>query len=669
MEPTYLLATLPLFVAPLSLLVAALVLALLPTRHQRPAALVAAGSVLVAALVLVAAAPAALGGSVVIDPALRMFRSGSLDVLLGCVLDKVSLVAAFATLVSAGGFVAAAAAKKLPQRQLSLALAIAGGALTAALAEGFPTLLFGLSLTFWLGHLARESEAPLRVRSLAFVAGIVSTVFAVAFMFWSLGGQWLDNARYLGDFRARFAVTSAQAEATKRASGAAIGQGKLTILSHPGSRVYLGVVDQGQLKRSEPVGVTPLVRQPIPAGLQKIAIEPGGSAIVGGEGVEVALIDTVEVREDVETVISLVGPTVTFHELAPTLRAGTFASRRVGQSSAGVVIGALLCFSVCAFLLAFAERPRGVASVFARACLLVAVGVLFSRLGPLASSSPGFAMGGVVLLAAFAVWSVARGAGPWFAAAALLGGAAFAGAPLAATVIAAAIAPGLFALAELESAPRVAPAQATTRAATKTKKKRKNERASVPAPAAKTGETTLPLTLTRLALGLAPVPLLGAFAGIGSAIATPFSSSFGRGLVFWLALALIWAAFAWSLQQALHRLAGAELEAPLLRRVSVLAGIAALSGPVFAIVVRPWYVAPAFGATLAAIVAVAAGALVLITAPLATRHAPPPPEPTAPAESLLPRVDALLEKLDLLFGLPLSLVQRWFSRAEKEEPS
>ncbi|MBL8742687.1 MAG: hypothetical protein JNK04_16380, partial [Myxococcales bacterium] len=348
MEPTYLLATLPVFVAPLSLLVAALVIALLPAGVARRGTLVAGVAVLAAGLVLVAAAPAVLGGSVVIDPALRMFRSGSLDVLLGCTLDKLSLAAAFATLVCMGGFVAAAAAKQLPARQLSLALAVGGGALATALAQGFPTVLFGLSLTFWLGHLARESERPLRVRALAFVAGLVSASLAIAFTFWSLGGQWLDDTRYLSDFTARFVVTSAQPE-SKRASGAPIGQGKLTILSHPGARVYLGVVDEGQLKRSDPVGETPFVRLPIPAGLQKIAIEPGGSAIIGGEGVEVALIDTVEVREDAETVISLAGPSVSFHELGNPFRGGSFAARRVGETSVGVVVGALLCLSLCAF--------------------------------------------------------------------------------------------------------------------------------------------------------------------------------------------------------------------------------------------------------------------------------------------------------------------------------
>jgi hypothetical protein len=457
----------------------------------------------------------------------------------------------------------------------------------------------------------------------------------------------------------------------KRASGMPIGQGKLTILSHPGSRVYLGVVDESQLKRSEPVGQTPLVRQPVPAGLQKIAIEPGGSAVVGGEGVEIALLDTVDVREDVETVISLVGPTVTFHELGPVLRAGTFAGRRLGQSTVGVVIGALLCFSACAFMLSFAERPQSLAAVFGRACLLFALAVLFARLGPLSSASPAFASGGAVLLAAFAVWSAYRGAGPWFAAAALLGGAAFAGAPLAAVIIAAAIAPGLFALAELEHAPRVVElGPAAARAGAKTKKKKgKAERSSVPAPAP-SPETAMPLTLTRLALGLSPIPLLGAFAGIGSAIATPFSSSFGRGIVFWLALALIWAAFAWSLQQSLSKLVGESLEAPALRRASLLAGIATVAGPLFAFAVRPWHVAAAFGPTLAVIVAVAAAAIVLITAPLAVRHMPAPAaESGDPLVSRIPRVDALLEKIDLLLGLPLALVARLFSRAEKGESS
>ncbi|MBL8740486.1 MAG: hypothetical protein JNK04_05310, partial [Myxococcales bacterium] len=230
-------------------------------------------------------------------------------------------------------------------------------------------------------------------------------------------------------------------------------------------------------------------------------------------------------------------------------------------------------------------------------------------------------------------------------------------------------APGLFALAELELAPRVGNVPAAG-VAPKKKKKRKTESAALPVTSPK--ETALPLTLTRLALGLSPIPLLGAFAGIGSAIVTPFSKSVGSGVLFWLALAATWGSFAWSLQRELASYAGATLEAPALRRVTVLAGIGAGAGPVFAILMRPWSVSASFGPTLAVVVAVAAAVVVLLTAPLAARRPLTATDAIDASEGEardLPRVDALLEKLDALIGFPLALVARLFSRGEKGEPT
>jgi len=676
LEQTYLLATLPLYVAPLSLLIAALVIVLLPAKPERPLApLVAWVAVGFAALVLLTSAPAVFRGSVVLDQVVRMFRSGSLDLLLGCVLDKVSLASALVVLVCLAGFVAAAAKRKLPPRLFAVALLIGAGASCAAMAEGFPTLLFGLSLVFWASHLAREGNAFVRLTTYAFATGMACALLAVGFAFWSLGGQWLDASRYFADFKPRFAAEGELLDQAQRArpSASLFGQGKLTILSHPGSRVYLGVADEGQLKRSEPIGVTPMLQQSVPAGLQKIAIEPGGSAIVGGEGIEVALVDTVLIREGVETRITLVGPTVSFVELGPMLRDGALAKRRVGGATIGGIVGALLSFSLCWFAVACAGRARGLFGSFGRACFLIGFAAFVARLGPLSSFSPMFALIAMLLLTFVAALAAYRDLGPWLPAAALVGSAGLAGAPLAALAIAGALAPALLALAALGEARQralvevAAPVVATTK-----KKKRKSEKAAVDE---ELPPTTLPgrnPIAVALAFGLAPLPFLGPFAGIGSAIVTPFSASPSLGVAFWLTIAICWGALAWSVQRELTGAAAAPGNEQT--RVAVLlSAVACALGPLVALGLQPWTLSARLGPVLAVVIATSACVLPLLAVGLAKRR----PAALRDASDVVParvstRVERLLDSVDLVLGFPLALLSLPLGRrspAEKGEHS
>src|SRR5690606_8236477 len=66
--------------------------------------------------------------------------------------------------------------------------------------------------------------------------------------------------------------------------------------------------------RPDCVTIAPFVRTPIRAGVHRVAIMPGGGAIVGGDGVEAAAF-TLRVAPDEEVHLEAIGPTLRFSEL------------------------------------------------------------------------------------------------------------------------------------------------------------------------------------------------------------------------------------------------------------------------------------------------------------------------------------------------------------------
>ena len=90
----------------------------------------------------------------------------------------------------------------------------------------------------------------------------------------------------------------------------------LTMTSHAGAKVYLGVTDVSQLANAKVFATSPFLRQPIPAGASNFVIVPGNGATVGAEGPDqVAQTGPVSLEAGEEIVIEPIGPTVTFREL------------------------------------------------------------------------------------------------------------------------------------------------------------------------------------------------------------------------------------------------------------------------------------------------------------------------------------------------------------------
>ncbi|MFT3773601.1 MAG: NADH-quinone oxidoreductase subunit L [Minicystis sp.] len=160
----------------------------------------------------------------------------------------------------------------------------------------------------------------------------------LALLFWGLGGTWLARGAYHSDYRARFVAVEVDVlndpddeaeEKAKHAKGSekddpaktkqrASAKGRLTMTTHPGARVYLNVTDASQLagpRAPKPFGISPFLHKEIDTGITNIAIVPGGGAVVSGEGVEIALLERVEIERSEEKVITAVGPTVTFREI------------------------------------------------------------------------------------------------------------------------------------------------------------------------------------------------------------------------------------------------------------------------------------------------------------------------------------------------------------------
>ncbi len=152
--------------------------------------------------------------------------------------------------------------------------------------------------------------------------------------------------------------------------------GSMTLTSHAGARVFLGVSTLEQLRSSmvnlercndrqswkaasglqltpDCYAEAPFVRKRLPAGVHQVVIVPGDGAVVSGDGNEVAGFHA-QVEAGRETVITAVGPTLTFRELHDQLEiadeSGTqFVKESLKDKTAwgiGLITLACLCFFV-----------------------------------------------------------------------------------------------------------------------------------------------------------------------------------------------------------------------------------------------------------------------------------------------------------------------------------
>jgi hypothetical protein len=231
-----------------------------------------------------------------------------------------------------------------------------------------------------------------------------STVLA-----WGLEGQWLRglSGEYLSDYGPRFAAVREAPPTGPRPRGpsAADGRGALTMTSTPGAEVYVGVADDASLRtRRAPLAVAPFRGVEVSAVLQKVAIIPGGAAVVGGEGFEVALVDAVDVRAGDDIVLTPLGATWTYRDLDAQLALAdlegkhplrsAFAAKTLGGVAAPSIV-LLLLFA--AALAALIDAPQALGRTFARAGR-AETALVAAALG-LALVTPAARAGGLVPLA------------------------------------------------------------------------------------------------------------------------------------------------------------------------------------------------------------------------------------------------------------------------------
>jgi NADH-quinone oxidoreductase subunit L len=408
------------------------------------------------------------GDRYLFNHAWQMVRIGSLDVNFAFAMDPLS---AIMTLIITGvgtliHIYAAAYMETEPAywRFFAYLNLFIFSMLLLVLGDNFIVMFFGwegvglcsyLLIGFWYKDY-KKATAGMK----AFVVNRVGDwgfICGLALLFWGMGGQWLDQGRYVPDWRERFIAVEAKAlphgdahEADEHGAASAEhdhpagaksehdhpagshdrkpepldkvktlagSKGLLTMTTHPGARVYLGISDQSQLTATaQPFGVSPFLRKEIPAGAHSIVIVPGDGATVSGNGVEGALIDRVSVESGDEIVIAPVGSTVTFREIhdqlvikdssgAAFLKEGLRSKTTWG--GIGLITLACLCFFVgatgkSAQIPLYVWLPDAMAgptpvSALIHAATMVTAGVyMIARLNFLFSMSP--TAGGIVAL-------------------------------------------------------------------------------------------------------------------------------------------------------------------------------------------------------------------------------------------------------------------------------
>ncbi|WP_437830508.1 NADH-quinone oxidoreductase subunit L [Sorangium sp. So ce1153] len=376
----------------------------------------------------------------------QMVRIGSLDANFAFVMDPLSgLMTLIITGVGALIHVYAASymeAEPAYWRFFTYLNLFVFSMLLLVLGDNFIVMFFGwegvglcsyLLIGFWYSDY-RKASAGMK----AFVVNRVGDwgfLCGLALLFWGLGARWLDDGRFLSDYRARFIAVAAEAHGEegapaalagdggrgkageRRAASRAGAKGYLTFTGHPGARVYLGIASAAQLASSPPpFAVSPFLRKEIDAGVHSVVIVPGDGAVVAGDGLEIAAIDRMRVEPGQEVVVATVGSTVTFREIHDQLvikDASGKAFLRDALQSKTVWGGVALVTLACLFLFVgaagkSAQLPLHVwlpdamagptpVSALIHAATMVTAGVyMIARLSFLFSLSP--AAGGIVAL-------------------------------------------------------------------------------------------------------------------------------------------------------------------------------------------------------------------------------------------------------------------------------
>ncbi|MEZ4293853.1 MAG: NADH-quinone oxidoreductase subunit L [Polyangiaceae bacterium] len=357
----------------------------------------------------------------------QMVRIGSLDVNFAFAMDPLSAVMCL-IITGVGSLIHIYAASYMETepafwRFFTYLNLFVFSMLLLVLGDNFIVMFFGwegvglcsyLLIGFWYKDY-KKATAGMK----AFVTNRVGDwgfICGLALLFWAMGGKWMENGSYLPDFNARFIAVQAQelphgehgaaghgeaghdehaAAGAEHGSGehaapagehgagehgkadhgksaeekahAAVGnKGFLTMTTHPGARVYLGVTDLAELsgpKPPQPFAIAPFLRKEVPVGSQAIVVVPGDGALVSGEGSsridardgtrivnnETADVGRITVKGGEEFLIAPVGPTVTFRELHDQLvvedATGPFLKKNLLSKDGwfGIAIVSLAC--------------------------------------------------------------------------------------------------------------------------------------------------------------------------------------------------------------------------------------------------------------------------------------------------------------------------------------
>lgn len=346
------------------------------------------------------------GDRTLLTPLFRLFRVGALDLHLMLALDRVDgLLAA--------GLSSSALLLHLRQAEssategvsdLSIGLATAAGVVALLASNAAGTLIaFGMILVAVLA--SRASPGFVRVMLEGHARAIPLFLGAFIVLFWCLGGRFLDERLFFSDFGARFSTLGKAAESAPIRGDE---RGSLTITTQPGAKIYLGITNESQVS-PVPFGVSPMVRAELPAGLHKVAIAPGDAAIVGGEGLEIALVDAVRIPSGGNTTIGLVGSSTDYDEIERQIVPGSdaLADKLVGPVRARSLIAALLAAGVVVLSLFLRHLPSSasIGAAWLATVPLVIVGDFLREVRHVfdgARLAPSIA---AVTLVAFLVWS------------------------------------------------------------------------------------------------------------------------------------------------------------------------------------------------------------------------------------------------------------------------
>jgi NADH-quinone oxidoreductase subunit L len=346
------------------------------------------------------------------DHAWQMVRIGSMDVSFAFAMDPLSAVMCL-IITGVGSLIHIYAASYMESepaywRFFTYLNLFVFSMLLLVLGDNFVVMFFGwegvglcsyLLIGFWYKDY-KKATAGMK----AFVTNRVGDwgfICGLALLFWGMGGKWLPNGRFVAvqaqelphgehgggghgedahgtsgsashgasgkheDAHAK-AGDHGEKKAEDKARAITGSKGSLTMTTHAGAKVYLGVTDLAELggsKPPQPFAVSPFVRKEIPAGSHTLVVVPGDGAVVSGEGsvrieardgvrivdTETADVGRITVKGGEEFVVAPIGPTVTFRELHDQLvmedSTGAFLKKNLLSKDGwfGVALVSLVC--------------------------------------------------------------------------------------------------------------------------------------------------------------------------------------------------------------------------------------------------------------------------------------------------------------------------------------